>query len=194
MKSQKGNRKAPFITVMASFLVLLPIAYGLSFFIFGTTYHDVVYRGWHQIELADAGALFIPSEWSYVESDDALIDGFIVEQAAGVVEEDITADEVIFVCYRSADYQIAVREGIVFEDLNTLVNQAEYVSGDFNGGIEWAELEHHDSETGATDTYYEIIIRNNTGYSLISASDSLRTSTVLKMALSFRSYPYSGEY
>lgn len=192
MKRQKADRKTPFIRVMAALFVSMPIAYGLLVFAFSTTYHDVVYRGWHEVELPDAGTLYIPDEWAFSMSDEPLVNGVITGQAAGAAEGGTAAGGVLFVCCRYDDYRTAVREGAVFGDLGAAIGQAERVSGGSHGGASWSELEYRDGETGISKTFYQIDIYGYPGYRLISAPGSLGTSTVIKMALSFHSRPLGG--
>ena len=187
MNEENSKRsKVLFSITIGALLIVMPLFFYTILMCINRNCTSILYSGWQQVSLSDVGTIYIPEDWSFIKSDDDLIDAVIYGPTTGNGGED--SRQVYFICYRREGYAEAVSTNIVFNNLNVVMDESKTIKNGFDLGIYWYILEHHDEKTGENNQYYKLSIQRHYGYNILSTADSVSAGMMLRIVVSFSAY------
>jgi hypothetical protein len=178
--------KVLFSITIGALLIAMPLLFYTLLMCFDRNYTGILYSEWQQVSLSDVGTIYIPEDWSFVKSDDDLIDAVIYGPTTKNGGED--SRQIYFICYKLKDYEKAIQQKTVFENLDEVLSESNLIKEGFDLGVFWSVLENKNKETGEQNRYHELYIARNDFYVILSTADSVSAGMMLRIVISFSAY------
>ena len=134
----KKHRVSFTITAISLFIVL-PLLYFAALMVFWESFYDIALFGWKQVSLSNAGTMYIPEEWDFTHDSNGEVDAVIYGPRTKSTDDYKQDRQALFVCYKAADYEKAVQNGTVYDDLNIILDNSVVVSHELENGVSWTK-------------------------------------------------------